>query len=215
MIEITKAVCPTREELLLTNEYSHVNMTIDMIKGFQEVLRTSGNETDIHKYLAAYPELFYGALYRTGKGHHGMKVLSKQMLTPKTPLSKGMIPDFIVGGDSSEGWGWFIIELKGYNEPLFSISESEIFLSSIANRGVCQLLEYIDKGSEIQTFVRDTLGLLEFRDPHGILIIGSSDELRHPRKKILRRVINNLTPRISIINYDSIYREISEYRRQV
>ena len=203
MIIIEKVVLPSREELRERDNYCHLHRTAEMIGNFNRILDESGSETDIHNYLLAYPEMLYNALYKTSYGHHGMKILSKQALAPKTSYNKGMIPDFILGRDSSEGIGWFVIELKGYNDDLFKISKSEIGFSSTANKGICQLLEYMDKGSELQSYIRDYLKLDGFRNPKGILLMGKKSELEsNERKKKLRRIFHEAVPSIQLINYD-------------
>lgn len=202
---ITKAMPLSREELIPLNIYHHTNITPEMTSGLKRLLDSGRNETAIHRYLTEYPELLYRALYKTSTGHHKMKILSKQSLIPKSPESKGMIPDFILGAKSSEGWGWFVIELKGYNDPLFSISKSEIGLSSIANKGVCQILEYIDKSTEIQSHIRDMFKLEDFRNPKGILLLGKKSEIEdEPRKKNLRRMFHEMMPDVMLLSYDCL-----------
>ncbi|MDD2582704.1 MAG: DUF4263 domain-containing protein [Desulfuromonadaceae bacterium] len=204
-----QAVRHDREINREDNLHYHNDITKSMVSEFRNILDSKGDETSIHNYLANNLGLVYGALYRSGKGHHGLQIISKQALIQKSHMGKGMIPDFIVGGDSSEGWGWFIIELKAYSENLFVEKKSEISFSGNANRGLCQLLEYVDKGSEIQGFIRDTLKLENFREPQGILVIGGSKELENnERRKALRRIVNNITNKIRIINYDSLFNAV-------
>jgi hypothetical protein len=83
-----------------------------------------------------------------------------------------------------------------------------ISLSSIANRGICQLLQYIDYCSAAQSYLRDTLKLKEFREPKGFLIIGREAELSSDRDaQELSRAFNEMTaPRIEVRTFDALVR---------
>ena len=92
----------------------------------------------MHKFLENNKNLFAFALYSFQTGHHGIYVSSKKQIIPKIQgVSKGLIPDFIVGGHNSDGIQWCIIELKGANEMIFNEdSLGNIKLSNVANSAV-------------------------------------------------------------------------------
>ena len=78
------------------------------------------SETEVDKYLRKNPALLGACLNFTHFGHHGTWVVSQQMVRPPlTSAQTGLKPDYIVGGRSSEGFHWLVVELKGINQPLF------------------------------------------------------------------------------------------------
>jgi len=59
-------------------------------------------------------------------------------------IQKGLIPDYIVGGCSSGGFNWFVLELKGADRQMLTASNNYLYLSSAANKAIGQVIEYID-----------------------------------------------------------------------
>jgi len=176
------------------------NATKEQLKEFKQLIKRKVGETEIHNFLEQNEVVFYFALrdYRTG--HHGLWVYSKQELQPriKSRNIKGLIPDFIIGGENSDGHQWVIIELKGPNDNIFDIRSNRIQLTATANSGICQLMEYTDACCEIQSHLRDHFSMRDFREPKGILIIGTDDEFKDKRKQKLKRAFNQ--------NFDKILR---------
>lgn len=153
------------------------NVLTEVIKEFARLM--DGGEREIDKYIREHPELFYNILKSKSVGHSGgYWILDKQHLKPTVGIDRGLIPDFIIGSDNSDGFKWTMIELKSPTTNIFSNNSSKrpIF-SKNTNLGIVQLLEYIDCGERLQAMYRDEYKLTNFRKPNGILIIGRENEL--------------------------------------
>lgn len=195
------------------DNFRHIKLdaTKEQLNILEELIDRKASETEIHNFLAENRELFSFALYAYQTGHHGSIVLSKQNIKPyiHSTDSKGLIPDFLVGGDSSNGFEWWVIELKGINEKIFKTdSNNSVSFSSTMNKGIFQLLEYIDFCSENQTMLRDTFKLPNFREPSGLIIIGSEDEFIDERLQKLKSAWNRLLPKkLEIRTYNWLLRQ--------
>jgi len=122
---------------------------------------------------------------------------------------QGMIPDFLVGGESSNGITWLVVELKGAGAKLFSGSggASKLRFSSDANRGICQALEYIDYCARAQAHLRDEMQLAGLREPAACLIMGREQEVAPERLRDLKAAWNRrMGSAVSIRSYDSLLR---------
>jgi hypothetical protein len=62
------------------------------------------------------------------------------------------------------------------NDNIFAETDYKLRFSSASNRGIIQLLEYIDYCSSIQSYLRNSLNLTKFWEPKGILIIGTESD---------------------------------------
>lgn len=186
-LPLKRASAPTKEELKKQNPFAtHERfLTANQIEEFEKLVNKDASETIIHKFLIENPEILTALLdfYRTG--HQGAIVIPKQEIRPriKTQDLKGLIPDFLIGGKNSDGWSWYVVELKGPSQTLFSQSNDDTYFSSELNKGLCQLLEYIDFCSEEQSILRDAFKLMNFREPYGLLIAGREKELDYDSKK--------------------------------
>lgn len=196
--------------------------TFEQLKEFRYLIKNKAGETEIHNFLEKNEVVFSFVLRDFSTGHHGLWVYSKQEIQPriKNKNSKGLIPDFIIGGENSNGHEWFVIELKGANEKIFSIeSNNSIGLSSVANRGICQLIEYTDACCSIQNHLRDHFQMREFREPKGILIIGTEDEFKDSRKQKLKRALNqNFNKNFELRTFDWLLRNFEDemkYRTKI
>jgi len=174
------------------NKISRREATTEQLNEFKYLIKHRAGETEIHEFLEENSVIFGFALRDYGTGHHGLWVHSKQVIQSriKNRNVRGLIPDFIIGGENSNGHQWFVVELKGANEDIFTIKADSIYLSSIANKGLCQLIEYADACSEIQSHLRDHFRMHDFREPKGILLIGTEDEFRDKRKQRMARALN-------------------------
>lgn len=158
-----------------------------------KILEQTDNETDIHKFLNEHKPFLTLSMDLFHSGHHGAWVLSKQMIRTKLPDKKGLIPDFIVGGKNSDGFQWIVIELKGPNEQLFTEQKNIIKFSNEANKGLCQLAEYLDFCHEHQSVLREQFKLTDFGNPKGVLLLGREKETENSgRKRKLKKAWNNL-----------------------
>jgi len=191
--------------------YIKFDSTKEQLDVLKNLIDSKASETDIHNFLDLNREIFSFALYAYRTGHHGSIVLSKQNIRPhlKTDSSKGLIPDFLMAGFNSDGADWWVVELKGVNEAVFTYDkDNHAYFSSTMNKGIFQLLEYIDFCAENQTYLRDTLGLPDFREPNGLIIIGTEEEFNDRRLQKLKSAWNRLLPQqLEIRTYNWLLRQ--------
>ncbi len=124
--------------------------------------------------------------------------------------SPGLIPDYLIAGANSDGVTWWVMEVKAPGAKIFGGNDSAKTLSSEANRGVLQLLSYIDVCAENQAYLRDQAGLKGLREPKGLLLIGTQDELNDSRNRKLRAAWNRVNPSLQIRTYSALIRELGE-----
>jgi hypothetical protein len=188
----------------------------DAVKlAFSDLLDKGANETDADIFLRANPALLGQCLNFTNFGHHGMWVIPQKLIDPgAAPGRKGLKPDYVFGGKSSDGFFWCVAELKGPQDKLFrraSDDRKTVSLSATASEGICQLLQYMDYCSSQQSFFRDHFKLSDFREPRGFLVIGREDEFEtDDQLQELKAAWNRLSGgRILIRTYDAILRSHS------
>lgn len=184
------------ELIEMENKFSKFSATKKQLAQLKELVDGKVSETEIDSFLSANPELFAFALHGFQTGHHGIVVLPKQQIKAKSKIEKddyGLIPDFLVAGENSDGFQWWVIELKGINQNIFiKDGNSRIALSETTNKGIIQLLEYIDFCNKYQSNLRDAFGLEDFREPNGILIMGHEDEFKDKKKKAIKASWNRM-----------------------
>jgi len=179
------------------------------VRTLSDLVERGVSETEIDRFLRASPPLLVSALALINTGHHGSWVVPQQVIRPpQGSVQSGLKPDFIVGGKSSDGFAWFVVELKGPGDAIFSEASSRLLLSRPANMGVIQLLEYIDYCSQAQAYLRDTLHLIDFREPRGLLLIGRETELAGDRRRqALKAAWNRVAgDRLQIRTYSALVR---------
>lgn len=170
------------------------------------------SEKEIHSFLDTNRMIFGYLLQTYYTGNHGFDIRSEQEIIPHIKNNnRGQIPDFIIGGENSDGWQWWVIELKGPNDKFFCEKEPYHF-SYIANCGICQLLSYISMSNKIQSHLRDQFRMKDFSNPKGILIIGREDELKaNPQKQNIRAAFNaQMSKQFEIRTYDWFLRELEK-----
>ena len=213
----TKPTPPKSKEELKKNQpfATHERfITKAQVEEFGKLIDKDASETTVHDFLIDNPEIFTVLLdsYRTG--NHDAIVIPKQEIRPriKTEDLKGLIPDFLIGGKNSDGWNWWVIELKGPTQTLFSQTNSDTYFSPEINKGICQLLEYIDFCAEQQSTLRDSFKLNQFREPYGLVIAGREKELNSDNKRRqLKASWNRLVyGKLEIRTYDSILNRLNE-----
>ncbi len=149
-----------------------------VLEAFRDLVNRRAAETEIDGFIRSNPKALATCFRLTMTGHHGVWVIPQQVIKPPMrPVERGLKPDFILGGKGSDGFSWFVVELKGADDSIFAESDGKTYFSSSANRGVFQLLEYVDYCSQNQAWLRDTLRLTDFREPRGFLFIGRETEL--------------------------------------
>lgn len=184
------------------------DVTEEQLASLRKLIDGKTNERQIEKFLQQSPSILALVLGLFQTGHHAAWVIPKQVI--RMHLGKeapGLIPDYLIAGANSDGVSWWVLELKGCDTRAFSNSSSSHCLSPSANRGVIQLLEYIDACAEAQSYLRDQLGLKGFREPRGILLIGTDDEYSERRKRNLKAAWNRNVPKVQIRSYHSLLRE--------
>jgi hypothetical protein len=211
-----KKPAKTKQQIKSENEFSTHQKFLkkEQVLGFKKLLDENASESEIDNYLQKNIEIFTSVLHNYRTGHHGTIVLSQQSIRPKikSKNQRGLIPDFLIGGDSSYGWEWYVLELKSSTQNIFTEKKDKVYFNSVINKGICQLLEYIDYCTENQTHLRDTFGLKNFREPNGILISGRESEFNNEHKKRLKGSWNRVNKgKLEIRSYDWILRNLDPF----
>ena len=190
---------------------SHLDVTRDQLNTFKSIVESNAGETEIVDFLKNNKGVFVNSLRDFKTGHNAAWIIPKQMVRPPmTESQKGLIPDYILGGLSSDGFSWFVLELKGANEKILTESNNILYFGSVANKAICQTIEYIDYCASSQAYLRDTLQLKDFREPKGFILIGreiefSDDSRREKFKSAWNRFMGH---KVEIRTYDSLLRWI-------
>jgi len=180
-------------------------ITENVVNGLKELIERCAAEKEIDKYITNNPVLLTSILDFNNTGHHAAWVIPKKVIRQNISNNiPGLIPDFLVGGKNSFGITWHVVELKGANETLFINSGKKLYLSGIANRGLCQVLEYMHFCNKAQSNLRENLKLKNFISANGFLIIGRSTETDDERKKDLKASLNIMNSNLQIRSYDAL-----------
>lgn len=187
------------------------DVTKDQLDSLHKLIESSATEVELDTFLRNNLPVFACCLSFASTGHHGAWIIPQQYIrSPQKPILHGLKPDYIVGGQSSDGFFWYVVELKGANEQIFSTSEGRVYFSSSANKGVFQLLEYIDYCDEAQAYLRDTLRLKSIRRPRGLMLIGRELETQKDSNRVRLKAAWNRANRgtLEIRTYDALLRGI-------
>jgi hypothetical protein len=184
-------------------------ITREQYYAFAKLVNGEASEREIEQFLGDNREVLsmVGAVFHTG--HKMFWIYPKEQIRlPSGPVG-GLIPDYLLAGASSNGVEWFVLELKGANEKAFrkgGKSDKNVYLSPKANEGICQLLNYIDYASRDQGHLRDGLKLTGFREPCGVLLIGTHEESEDAQVRDFKRAWNHYNRTLRIRSYNSILR---------
>jgi hypothetical protein len=195
------------EELFVS--YSSVTRT--QLEQFEFLLDNNSSGTELDKFLRDNPSVLVNSLRALKTGYDGAWVISQELIRPSvSAIENGLIPDFIVGGCNSCGFGWFVLELKGADQQVLTESDNYLHFSSTVNRAIGQVVEYLDYCASAQSFLRDSLCLTDFVGAKGLIIVGRESEFSDdPRRKKFRSAWNRLMGhRIEIITYDAILKYV-------
>jgi hypothetical protein len=184
------------------------DVSVEQFSALSELIEHKAGETEIEGFLKKNPEVLAMTIDMFSTGHHMSWIFPKEQIRPPAGSIGGLIPDYLLAGASSLGVEWFVLELKGADKLAFSKRGKRIFLSSYANEGICQLLNYIDRSSRDQSYLRDGLELIGFREPRGILLIGTEHETDDPLVRDFKAAWNRMSPRIQIRSYNSLLRDV-------
>jgi len=179
----------------------------DVVENFRTLINKCAGERDIDSYITKNPVLLTAVLDIENTGHHAAWVIPKKAIRPHVSEDiPGLIPDFLVGGKNSFGISWYVVELKGSKHKLFVKSKGSLQLSNVANRGLCQVLEYMHFCNKAQLMLRDVLKLKDFVSAKAFLFIGREDETESEREKFLKSAFNNINSHLQIRSYDALLR---------
>lgn len=175
------------------------------------LLNKNASEAELHTFIEANKTLSAVLLFHTQTGNHNTWVVSKQALRAKIIAQniRGLIPDFIVCGKNSDGLSYWVVEIKSPNESLFTANNAnEIYFSSEVNKGICQLIEYVDFCNEQQALLRDLYKFEGIREPNGLLIVGRESELeKDQRRQKMKHAWNRIVgTKLEIHTYDWLLR---------
>lgn len=178
-----------------------------VVEGFRSLVENCEGESKIDAYLTRHPVLLTSVLDLNQTGHHAAWVVPKRAIRSHVSSEMpGLIPDFLVGGKNSFGITWYVVELKGAQHKLFSESTGSVYLSSTANKGICQVLEYMHFCNSAQAMLRDIFKLNGFVSAEGFLFIGRETETEVIRKKDIKSALNNISKNLRIRSYDALLR---------
>lgn len=190
--------------------FTHGNFVTGAEKqGLRQLIQQGASERTVDAYLTQHTALW--DIFFPHTGNHGIWVIPKQQLKTKIGhSSRGLIPDYLIGTKNSEGFQYWVVELKGIVESLLITNHAnEVYFSPEANKGICQLIEYVDYCSKYQSKLRDEFKLKDFREPNGILVIGTEQEFEgNPIKQEFKAAWNRLSPKLEIRTYHSILRRL-------
>ena len=196
---------PTKENSVVQHDVSHAQY-----EGLTELVSSKASERDIEKYLSRNREVLALTIWMFRSGHHMSWIYSKEQIRPPSGAAGGMVPDYLLAGARSGGLDWFVLELKGADKRAFVKSGKHVHLSNDANEGICQLLNYIDRSSRDQAYLRDGLQLSGFREPRGILLIGTDNETDDPLVRDFKNAWNRINPKLEICSYNALLRQVRQ-----
>jgi len=177
---------------------------------FKSLIDNKSSETEIENYLKKNKEILALTVFLFSTGHHATWLYPKQNLRIPTGDIGGKIPDYILAGANSDGVLWYVLELKGANQKSFIKNKKRVYLSAEANKGVCQLIEYVDVSTRSQSYLRDEIQLKGYREPKGILLIGTEDESIIPQVRDFKAAWNRVNNNFQIYSYNRLLRIIEQ-----
>jgi hypothetical protein len=184
------------------------DVTRDQYRLFSDLIREKAGEREIEKFFGENREVLALVIWMFSAGHHMSWIFPKEQVRPSSGSVGGLIPDYLMAGASSNGIEWFVLELKGSDKRAFTKSKKRVSLSADANQEVCQLLNYIDLSSRDQAYLRDGLELSGFREPQGILLIGTDDETDDPQVRSFKGAWNRINSKLQVRSYGALLREV-------
>jgi len=195
-------------------EESHLEITLRQLKELESLIIKRSRERTIDQFLKKNKNILSILLER--RGHHETLVIPEQAIRLNSPTCKGLRPDYILRGKNSDGYSYWVVELKGADAELFKEKGNQIYLSGAANLGLCQLLQYISFCKDNQSSIKDMLKFDEFNEPKGILVIGREEELKNKQKREMKQWFNELfRGRIEIRTYDSLINRMKSILQDV
>jgi hypothetical protein len=195
------------------NHVCQHDVTAKQYNVFRALLERKAGEREIEEYLIGNREALSLCLSMFSTGHHASWIFPKRQIRSPSGSRSGLIPDYLMAGADSDGVKWFMLESKGADKRAFAKIGSHVSLSADANRGICQLINYIDSPSRDQSYLRDGLNLSSFREPRGILLIGTDTETDDARVRDFKNAWNRINARVQIRSYNALLRQIEQKLR--
>jgi hypothetical protein len=184
------------------------DVSVSQYEELTGIIRSKSGEREIESFLKRNREVLALVTFMYSTGHHMAWIFPKHHIRPPSGHRNGLIPDYLLAGASSMGVEWFLLELKGADEKAFARRGDNVYLSSAANSGVCQLLNYIDISDRDQSYLRDGLKLPGFREPRGILLIGTDDETDEDKVREFKGAWNRINSKVQIRSYNALLRQV-------
>lgn len=166
-----------------------------------EAALADGGEEVIQRCLTRNPYIIQYALQHSG--HHGTWAFPKQVIrTTAADKSKGMIPDYLVAGQSSLGYRWFIVELK---RPVFQFAnrKGDAF-STEASKAIGQCQSYLAHFQNYIDSVRANVRVGDLIQPKGAVLIMGRSSLETEAQRRFRANFVETTPKIDVVSYDRL-----------
>src|ERR1044071_4214593 len=174
-------------------------VTREQYDDLKAVIEIGALERDLEAFFNENPSALALALTFFKTGHHASWIIPKRTIRARLKdTSPGLIPDYLIAGANSDGVTWWVMEVKGPGARIFGGTDSAKALSTEANRGILQLIEYIDVCAENQAYLRDQAGLKGLRKPKGLMLIGTDSELNDIRTRKLRAAWNRVDPSLQL-----------------
>jgi len=198
-----------------TNVVFQNDVTLKQYHCFEALIEKKATEREIERCLRGNQEILSLTVGLFLTGTHASWIFPKEQIGLPSGPGGGLIPDYLLAGANSEGVKWFVLELKGADKRAFRKSGKHVSLSSDANRGICQLLSYIDLSSRVQAHLRDSSKLTGFREPRGIVLIGTEDESEDPDVREFKQAWNRINSTVQIRSHSSLLRHVEQKLRDL
>lgn len=188
---------------------SQHDVTSEQCEQFGRLVHERVGESQIETFLSSNREVLSLTMFLYSTGHHASWLYSKQQIRPPAGEISGLIPDYVGAAANSDGLSWWVLELKGADKKAFRKRGKRVLLSNDTNEGVCQLMNYIDSSARSQSYLRDELRLTGFREPRGILLIGTDEESEDEDVREFKGAWNRLNTRVQIRSYGALLRVVA------
>lgn len=171
------------------------------LDAFRQALDTADDERPLQAFLEAHPTLLVAPL---AANHRGWVI-------PQKKLGHQFIPDFVVGGLTSLGHEWLLVELESPKAKLFN-QDGEA--SKILRHAIRQIQDWRDFLTSNLNYARNPrqsngLGLRDISpDPFGLILIGRRASLDNETIQRRRRLAQE--HRIAIHTYDYLIETCSK-----
>jgi hypothetical protein len=201
---------PTQDNHVLPGK-----VTVQQYDELRDLLTRRAGEREIEEYLTRNREALAMVIWMFPTGHHMSWIFPKPPMRVSAGDVGGLIPDYLLAGASSLGVQYFVLELKGADKNAFVREGKRVYLSPDASKGVCQLVNYLDVAARDQAYLRDTVGFKQFREPTGVLLIGTDAESEDVGKRDFKAAWNRMNPKVQIRSYSAVQHAMASKLRDM